>query len=135
MASTRVRKLTHAQVEVKWVRIRGCHLAVPMWAKYIGKERGGRVVALKEYPVWDEELGELRDHLLYERTRCNTQFWYVGDDIESIFTREGSDIVNLSQCETIRSEVMNNVTEGNQPVCKAANVPIWERKRQAAKKR
>lgn len=129
MACTRLRKMTHHEQAMKWVRIRGCHLAVPVWARYIGKEGGERVVAFKEYPVWDEELQELRDHLLYERTRENTVFWYVGDDKEGIFKREGSDIVNLSQCEIIRHEVMNNVTEGNQLVCKAATVPIWERKK------
>lgn len=133
MASTRLRKVTHEQEEMKWVRLRGCHLAVPIWARYIGKEGGDRVVALREYPVWDDELQELRDHLLYERTRANTRFWYIGDDKENIFTRVGNDIVNLSQCETIRSEVMYNVTEGNQLVCKAATVPIWERKKNAGK--
>lgn len=130
---TRIRKITHKVVNMVWIRLRGSHLAIPEWARYIGKEEGGKVVAFANYPVWDSEVGELRDHLLYERTRENTQYWYIGDDIENIFRAEGTDIVNVSQCETIRREVMHNVTEGNQPVCKAATVPIWERKKAEAK--
>lgn len=104
----------------------GCEFWVPDWTQYIGREADKRIVALDCYPVWDEELRQLRRQLLEPRTRENTRFWYIGLDGEAVL-REGVDVVPISRC-VVRRSAKISMAEGAQEITKnLSRKPIWER--------